>query len=358
MLVVSMICAAVAHIFHALYPLVDGSPCYTSNLEDEDCEWTSSLPKSYFHTFAMTLTGDWEFLTSNLGPLSYLAMIFAFAMGIILMNMVIALISNKYTEVEAKSKIIFWESRLRYIVEVESMRRMYYFVRGKDEDKDKTSVRPARISTYEVNWKNSTEWLKMGQEHKNFLNWKWDNVGACPDFQKRMSCFLEMAKWSEIFSLSKGFRLCFLGISSMNIRHATWYKHAMAWVGLFVILFVPLCLYAIIMTPLGLLTGGYFWAREVKEYIFWGDVHEAKLSGDSKILKKEIDELKEQIKEQNKELKEQNKELKEQIKEQNKELKEQNKELKEQNKGQIKELKEQHTKQMKQILDAVEGKHS
>jgi hypothetical protein len=43
----------------------------------------------------MTLTGDWEFLTSNLGPLSYLAMIFAFTMGIILMNMVIAVISNK-----------------------------------------------------------------------------------------------------------------------------------------------------------------------------------------------------------------------------------------------------------------------
>eukprot|EP00979_Chaetoceros_neogracilis_P015523 scaffold6064_cov177-Chaetoceros_neogracile.AAC.1 len=87
MLVVSMICAAVAHIFHALYPLIDGSPCFTSNLEDQDCEWTRSLTKSYFHTFAMTLTGDWEFLTSNLGPLSYLAMIFAFTMGIILMNM-------------------------------------------------------------------------------------------------------------------------------------------------------------------------------------------------------------------------------------------------------------------------------
>eukprot|EP00979_Chaetoceros_neogracilis_P005385 scaffold983_cov216-Chaetoceros_neogracile.AAC.5 len=72
MLVVSMICAAVAHIFHALYPVIDGSPCFTSNLEDQDCEWTSS---------------DWEFLTSNLGPLSYLAMIFAFTMGIILMNM-------------------------------------------------------------------------------------------------------------------------------------------------------------------------------------------------------------------------------------------------------------------------------
>eukprot|EP00979_Chaetoceros_neogracilis_P003213 scaffold553_cov184-Chaetoceros_neogracile.AAC.13 len=341
MLVVSMICAAVAHIFHALYPLIDGSPCYTSNLEDQDCEWTSSLTKSYFHTFAMTLTGDWEFLTSNIGPLSYLAMIFAFTMGIILMNMVIAVISNKYTEVEAKSEIAFWESRLRYIVEVESMKsidsmsgQMYCFVRGKDEDNDKvkkTSVRPARMLMKEFSWNKSYEWQEVGPKHNDFLFWKYCGKGDCPTFFKRMSCFLEMAKWSEIFSISEEFRLCFLGISYSHRGDATWYKHAVARVGLFGIVFV-LCLYTVIMTPLGLLTGGYLWAKEVKEYIFWGDMHESKLSGDSKlqnkILKEEIDTI---VKEQNKELKEQNKELKEQIKEQNKAL----------------------MKQMKLILDAV-----
>jgi hypothetical protein len=115
----------------------------------------------------------------------------------------------------------------------------------------------------------------------------------------------------------------------------------MAWVGLFGIVFVPLCLYAVIVTPLGLLTGGYLWAKEVKEYIFWGDMHESKLSGDSKlqnkILKEEIDTIvKEQVTEQNKELKKQNKEQIDELKEQNNEL----------------------MKQMKQILDAVVGKNS
>eukprot|EP00979_Chaetoceros_neogracilis_P007663 scaffold1626_cov176-Chaetoceros_neogracile.AAC.3 len=332
-----MICAAVAHIFHALYPLIDGSPCYTSNLEDQDCEWTSSLTESYFHTFAMTLSGDWEFLTSNIGPLSYLAMIFAFTMGIILMNMVIAVISNKYTEVEAKSEIAFWESRLRYIVEVESMKRIdsssgsyYYYFCGKDEDNDKvkeTSVRPARMSMNEFNEfnpKNNKKWREVGPKHEEFLLW-WKGYvyGDCPTLLKRMSCFLEMAKWSEIFSVSRGFRLCFLGISERG--GATWFEHAMARVGLFGIVFV-LCLYAVIVTPLGLLTGGYLWAREVKEYIFWGDMHEPKLSGDSKILKAEIDELNEQNKEQIKELKEQ--------------------------------MKEQMKEHMKQILDAVAVKQS
>jgi gas vesicle protein len=91
------------------------------------------------------------------------------------------------------------------------------------------------------------------------------------------------------------------------------------------------------VTPLGLLTGGYLWTREVKEYLFWGDMHEPKLSSDSKILKEEIDTI----------VKEQNKELKEQIKEQNKE---EIKELKDQNKEMM--------KQMKQILEAVAGKKS
>eukprot|EP00979_Chaetoceros_neogracilis_P006963 scaffold1422_cov175-Chaetoceros_neogracile.AAC.1 len=332
MLVVSMICAAVAHIFHALYPLLDESPCFTSNLEDQDCEWTSSLTKSYFHTFAMTLTGDWEFLTSNIGPLSYIAMIFAFTMGVILMNMVIAVISNKYTEVEAKSEIAFWESRLRYIVEVESMKgikfmsgRLCCFVREKVEDNDEvkeTSLRPARMSMDEYNQKKFYEWYDgVGEKHDEFLMWKWHNYGVCPTFLKRMSCFLEMAKWSEIFSISEGYRLCFLGISDKKKEDVTWYKHAMAWVGLFGIVFV-LCLYAVIMTPLGLLTGGYLWAREVKEYIFWGDMHEPKLSSDSKILKAEIDKLNEK------------------------------------NTKQIDELKVQMKEQMKQILDAVAGKKS
>jgi hypothetical protein len=255
-------------------------------------------------------------------------------MGIILMNMVIAVISNKYTEVEAKSEIAFWESRLRYIVEVESMKsidcmsgRMYCFVRGKDEDNDKvkeTSVRPARMSMDKRNPKNCNEWIDVGPKHKNFQLWKWHNYGYCPTFLKRMSFFLEMAKWSEIFSISEGFRLCFLGISDKKKEDAMWYHHAWAWVGLFGIVFV-LFLYAVIVTPLGLLTGGYLWAREVKEYIFWGDMHEPKLSGDSKILKNEIDTI-----------------VKEEIKEQNKELKEQ-----------INELKEQMREQMKQILDAV-----
>jgi hypothetical protein len=309
----------------------------------------------------MTLTGDWEFLTSNIGPLSYLAMIFAFTMGIILMNMVIAVISNKYTEVEAKSEIAFWESRLHYIVEVESMKsidsmsgRMYYFVRGKDKDNDEAKampVRPARMSMDECKQENYMEWKVVAQtKHNEFMHWKWhkwnENLGHPdrPTFLKRMSCFLEMAKWSEIFSISEGFRLCFLGIRDEKKGDVTWYKHAMARVGLFGIVFV-LCLYAVIVTPLGLLTGGYLWAREVKEYIFWGDMHEPKLSGDSKIqnkiLKEEINTI---VKEQNKELKEQNKE--------------QINELKKQNKEQIDELKEQIKEQMKQILDAVAGKKS
>jgi hypothetical protein len=300
----------------------------------------------------MTLTGDWEFLTSNLGPLSYLAMIFAFTMGIILMNMVIAVISNKYTKVEAKSEIAFWESRLRYIVEVESMKSiklmtMYNFFCGKDKDNGKvkeTSIRPARITLNGFNRSNfyeRGEWEQVGPKYIEFLDWfnsstRIFDEHRLPTFLKRMSCFLEMAKWSEIFSISKGFRLCFLGIRKKG--QVGWFKHAKAWVGLFGIVFV-LCLYVVIVTPLGLLTGGYFWAREVKEYIFWGDMHDLKLSGDSKILNKILKEEIDTI-----------------VKEQIKELKEQNKELNSQNKEQISELKEQISEQMKQILDAVAGK--
>eukprot|EP00979_Chaetoceros_neogracilis_P016611 scaffold8849_cov267-Chaetoceros_neogracile.AAC.1 len=213
--------------------------------------------------------------------------------------------------------------------------------------KKEISVRPARMSMDEYNQKNYDEWCKVGPKHKNFLNWKMSYVQnsncRCPTFLERMFLFLEMAKWSEIFRISWGFRMCFLGIKEDWLGlDDEWmgtfeflYKHIMAYVGLLGIVFV-LCLYAVIAAPLGLLTGGYLWPREVKEYIFWGDMHAPKLSSDSKILKAEIDELKDQIKEQIKE------------------LKAHHKELKAQNKEQINELK----KQMKQKLDAVAGKKS
>jgi hypothetical protein len=139
--------------------------------------------------------------------------------------------SNKYTEVEAKSEIAFWESRLRYIVEVESMKN------------------------FKKNFKSIFSWEYV----KSYYCW--------------YGWYALADEWCE--------KIYFLGV----------------------------CLYAVIVAPLGVLTGGYLWPREVKEYIFWGDMHEPKLSGDSKILKAEIDELKEQ-----------NKELKEQMKEQMKQI--------------------------------------
>ena len=110
MFVVSIICAGVARMFRARYPLID----MLCDGKEDDCDHHISM-RLYWLSPVIGYT--WQIL----GPISFLAMVFAFTIGIILMNVAIAVISNKYTEVEGKSEIAFWESCLRYIVELENV---------------------------------------------------------------------------------------------------------------------------------------------------------------------------------------------------------------------------------------------
>lgn len=63
----------------------------------------------------------------------------------------------------------------------------------------------------------------------------------------------------------------------------------------------------ILLTPIGLVTGGYFWPREAKEYLFYGAMNdESVLNGEMGLLKEQVnakvDSVKEQMKKQNEDM--------------------------------------------------------
>lgn len=127
-----------------------------------------------------------------------------------------------------------------------------------------------------------------------------------PHFPIRIRAYLSMAKWSQIFFMSKSFRLCFMGVSRNDINEITFMKQVNAWIGCSAIIML-IYLKNILLTPIGLVTGGYFWPREVKEYLFYGAMNdESVLSGEMGLLKEQVnakvDSIKEQMKKQNEDM--------------------------------------------------------
>ena len=323
-----MICAAAAHMYHAIRPL-DDVQC-----DDVDVGWTCNLRNSYFHAFAMVLTGDWRFMDNFIDDLSYLSIVFSFLGGVILMNMAIALIGKIFTELETRNKTAFWVSRLRYINELDTIRslgrwmtfcslgskeRVEYHNRKMEElsvDKTRASVLPPRLlvlpprlSMDRYQKKKIDSWMKVDRKSRKLLLWYWSIDGGAtsmPHFPIRIRAYLSMAKWSQIFFMSKSFRLCFMGVSRNDINEITFMKQVNAWIGCSAIIML-IYLKNILLTPIGLVTGGYFWPREVKEYLFYGAMNdESVLSGEMGLLKEQVnakvDSIKEQMKKQNEDM--------------------------------------------------------
>ena len=91
-----------------------------------------------------------------------------------------------------------------------------------------------------------------------------------PPLLRRLVSFLKIAKWKEIYLPSRAFQKILVGVrQEKNIEG--FHKKLLGWVGSCL-----LCLFVIVpVTPvvlvLGLLTGGYFWPKEMKVYLFFAE---------------------------------------------------------------------------------------
>ena len=316
MYVVMIICAALAHIYHVSGP-PDGVLCE----DEEGGGWTCSLLHSYFHVLAMTLGSDYYFLDTFAGPLSRISAVLAFFIGVVLLNMVIALITNKYTEAEERGEIAFWLFRLQYIEELDGMRSCFSLIRrycfrrnilyNRMEQNNNFDARaisvtstiiqqlPPRIPMHEYHLKHFAAWSKCHiGECKRATRWYWilentdrrlsySGTSPLPNFFTRISAFLKIAQWSDIFFVSHGFRKHFIGIKYGDNKSMSMKLNIMAWFGCSVIV-LGVCLRGLVMIPLGFLTGGYFWAREVKEYLFCGLIEGSKKVGSTRAHTREL----------------------------------------------------------------------
>jgi len=312
---------AFGHMFY-----VAGPPNGITCDEYDNGGWTCRLSDSYFQSFAMLLSGDWFFLNGPTGVQSVLALIFAFLIGILLLNIIIALISNIFTDVEKDGQKAFWLSRLRFVNELESMciirniRNTFSNSRGGGEsvaentlkeqpstenrgggesrktlmDNKSSKARPERRLLSEFDMRNYQEWIDRGEEYKAFLRrwlgYKYD--GTHPSLLKRLCMFIEVAEWQEIIPPSKGFRKVLMGKNTYREEIKVLHLIVVAWIASFVFLLVSLAV-GVIGLILGFFTGGYFWPREFREFLFYGDIEDKKSYEDEKVdkLETKVDKL-------------------------------------------------------------------
>jgi len=306
--VTSIIVMAFGHMFY-----VAGPPNGITCDEYDNGGWTCRLSDSYFQSFAMLLSGDWFFLNGPTGVQSVLALIFAFLIGILLLNIIIALISNIFTDVEKDGQKAFWLSRLRFVNELESMciirniRNTFSNSRGGGEsvaentlkeqpstENKSSKARPERRLLSELDMRNYQEWIDRGEEYKAFLRrwlgYKYD--GTHPSLLKRLCMFIEVAEWQEIIPPSKGFRKVLMRKNTYDEEIKGLHLIFVAWIASFVFLLVSLVV-GVIGLILGFFTGGYFWPREFREFLFYGDIEDKKSYEDEKVdkLETKVDKL-------------------------------------------------------------------
>lgn len=257
--------------------------------------WNESLQLSYFKTLTMFLTdGGWDF--SDGSELTSLLMIlFAFITGILLLNVLIAVISNVFTEVFDNAEKAFWQNRLA----LSEFSRFYvniYNLPCCEEPPTKVSKKkvthPVRIS-----FEKYPGWVKghaiLGESF--FLYWFLYRLDKRPPLLDRLIIFYKHASWEEILFPSKTFeRLLYgthydteyLSMIEMWKKQVDWYGHTHSqkdevltpWVkivlytlivriAIFLAFFIHmLCVGTVFLV--GLVSFGLVWPESMKAWLF------------------------------------------------------------------------------------------
>ncbi len=256
-----------------------------------DCTgWQCNANSAFFQSSVMLLSTDWDFMDwndfqwegdvlsgSNNWLLTAVAFLFAIIIGILLLNMLIAVVSNVFTEVSEASENAFWETRLLFMVEINAIRRHFCI---RDSGQFKLLSRSLGTESESVDDINrisfacyNDEWIQeecSEEDLERFFKWwyySWRH--ECPPLQVRLHYFYKHASTSEIF---------FPGDVFMNILFGLKYNQkvdgpqAIIALAISYVHFISGAVCAILVCVLGLVTFGLSWTKEVREVLFFGPV--------------------------------------------------------------------------------------
>lgn len=120
---------AFANIYHFVGPTSDDDSICNGTLDQtqfDDGGWTCSRYDSIVSSLTMALGGGWLFLGDYPhSKQSVVSMLYAFIIGIFLLNFIIAIMNGAFNRIKEKSKKVFWSNRHQFLVgDVESIERL------------------------------------------------------------------------------------------------------------------------------------------------------------------------------------------------------------------------------------------
>lgn len=267
--------------------------------------WCETVAKSYRTSFAWFLSGDlWNFDKS-------LTYFFAFIIGVLFFNIVIAVVSNRFTDVQNDAEHSFWLHRYSLTQELYSVRRLFSFV--PDVCKWNRSVNSqigrfnfldeATIPEYNISSSENMKSQANERELHVFLDW-WlspeDLEITSPSLSNRIKLYFLYSDWQDIIFPNevierllrglkrqddiKGKNTNFVGHMKVNI---TRFLVKM----LMILVFILSLLATIFIILVGICTFGLAWPAPLTHFLFHAKSDPPKSSTENKVSKKDIDAI-------------------------------------------------------------------
>lgn len=244
--------------------------------------WQCNAYSSFFQSSVMFLTTDWEFMEwdafrweggqwrDNNWLLTVIAFLFAIVIGLLLLNMLIAVVSNVFTKVTEASENAFWETRLSFMVEINAIHRNFYLYKSPGDRKSRSHTafeRRRSFAHYDDDW--MCEECSEDDMEQFFKWWYYTWKDEIPPLRTRLHYFYKHASMDEIF---------FPGSVFMNILFGHKYDekvegvHGIVALAISYIHFFFGALYAVLVFFLGLVSFGSTWTKEVNQVLFFGPI--------------------------------------------------------------------------------------
>ncbi len=144
----------------------DDTACINRESYD-DTGWECYASSSFFHNFAMLLGQkesafldwdkyDWDPSARNDWLQAAISFFFSIVVGILLLNILIAVVSNVFSQTQERSEQAFWTTRLAFMTEINAIRKKLCNSEVKDSkdsqyDK-KLTIRRTPFSQYDDDW--------------------------------------------------------------------------------------------------------------------------------------------------------------------------------------------------------------
>lgn len=289
LIVTAFIVMAFAHMFHIAGP-PSGIYCPASTMEKlENIEyqaggWTCQLKDSYFQSFAMLLSGDFLFFEKPNGKWSALTFIFAIVIGIVMLNVLIAIVNDSLMENQKRSQDGFWLGRLEFLCSIKDILRFISSTHNNSIENDEMrvlkvlfngSTKPSRrVFSYAdkrdiKEWGNNSICLKLLYWFERGLIGEESQM---PLWQ-RIRAFLQVAVWNEIISIPPSLGMVKV-IAGVHRREAMTASQKLRAQFLCYLIFILVVIFTPFVFIAGLISAGQSWPHDFKAFLFFGPVAE------------------------------------------------------------------------------------